>query len=156
MQEDNNYDLAITIAWLFLWNRQAKKIVTIFPINVVFLHRLGCHKLVYCSMRSAVEITTEDQGRSLNTRSHIHFFSLVYLVYTEFILVRLWTKLLAYRNTLESVPGTNQYWAISVKFLAQAINGLSLTGFEPKQLAILRLLVWHVNHLTMPPRLLVT
>ena len=66
------------------------------------------------------------------------------LVYTEFILVRLWRKLLAYRNTLESVPGINQYWAISVKFLAQGNNGLSLTGFEPMRLAILILLVRRV------------
>ena len=34
------------------------------------------------------------------------------LVYTEFILVRLWRKLLAYINTLESIPGTNQYRAV--------------------------------------------
>jgi len=27
-------------------------------------------------------------------------------------------------NLLESVPGTNQYWAMRVKFLAQGINGL--------------------------------
>ena len=65
--------------------------------------------------------------------------------------VCLWRKLLAYRNAFESVPGTNQFWAISVKFLAQGNNGLSLRGFEPKRLAILRLLVWRVNHSTMPP-----
>ena len=56
--------------------------------------------------------------------------SLSVLVYTEFISVWLWRKLLACINTLESVPGTNQYWAISVKFLAQGHNSLSLTGFE--------------------------
>ena len=39
------------------------------------------------------------------------------LFYTEFIVVQLCSKLLAYRNTLESVPGTNQYWAMSVSFL---------------------------------------
>ena len=39
-------------------------------------------------------------------KSHI----VLSLVYTEFILVWLWRKLLCYRNTLESVPGTNQYW----------------------------------------------
>ena len=48
----------------------------------------------------------------------------MYLVYTEFIIVM---------------------------FLPEGNNGLSLTGFEPKQLAILRLLVWWVNHSTMPP-----
>ena len=48
-------------------------------------------------------------------------------------------KLLAYRNTLESVPETDQYCAISVKFLAQGNSGLSLTGFEPMQLAILKI-----------------
>ena len=73
------------------------------------------------------------------------------LVYTEFILVRLWKKLLAYRNTLESVPGTNQYWAINAKFLAQGNNGLSPTGFEPMRLGIVRLpvrrfKVKHPNH----------
>ena len=74
-----------------------------------------------------------------------------YLVYTEFILVWLCRKLLAYRNTLESFPGTNQYWAMSVKFLAQGNNGLPLTWFEPMWLAILRLLVWCVNHSTTLP-----
>ena len=34
------------------------------------------------------------------------------LDYTEFILVLLWGKLLAYRNTLESILRTNLYWAI--------------------------------------------
>ena len=63
------------------------------------------------------------------------------LVYAKFILVWLRRKLLAYINTLESVLGTNQYWAISVKFLAQGNNSLSLIGFEPMRLAILRLLV---------------
>ena len=60
-------------------------------------------------------------------------------------------KLLAYRNTIESIPGINQYRAISVKFIAQGNNGLSLTGFEPMWLAILRLLIRHVNHSTTPP-----
>jgi hypothetical protein len=36
------------------------------------------------------------------------------------------------------MPGTNQHWAISLKFLAHG-------GFEPK---ILRWQVWHINHLT--------
>ena len=49
--------------------------------------------------------------------------------YTEFILVRLCRKLLAYRNTLEYVPGTNQYWAMSVMFLAHGNNDLSLIWF---------------------------
>ena len=40
---------------------------------------------------------------------------------------------------------------MSVKFLAQGNNSLTLTGFEPMLLAILRLLVWCVNHLTMLP-----
>ena len=75
------------------------------------------------------------------------------LVYTEFILVPLCRKRfsLIYRNTLESVPGTNQYWAMSVKFLAQGNNNLALTGFEPMRLAILRLLVRRVNISTTPP-----
>ena len=60
------------------------------------------------------------------------FFS---IVYTEFILFWLCRKLLGYRNTLKSIPGTNQYWAISVKFPAHGNNGLPLTGFEPMQLA---------------------
>jgi hypothetical protein len=38
---------------------------------------------------------------------------------------------------LEYVPGTNQYLAINVKFLAQGNNGLPLTGFEPTWSAIL-------------------
>ena len=75
----------------------------------------------------------------------------IFLVYTEFILVRLWRKFLAYINTFESVPGTKQYWAISVKFLAQGNNSLSVTGFKPMRLAILRL-VRHVNHSTTPPQ----
>ena len=37
---------------------------------------------------------------------------------------------------------------MSVKLLAQGNNGLSLTGFEPMKLAILRLLAWCVNQLT--------
>jgi hypothetical protein len=75
------------------------------------------------------------------------------LVYTEFILVRLCRKLNAYRHTFESVPGTNQYWALSVKFLAQGNNDLPLTGFEPMRLAIMRLLVRRVNHSAMPPQI---
>ena len=55
----------------------------------------------------------------------------MYLVYTEFILVWLCRKLEAYKHTLESIPWTNQYWAISVKFLAQENNEKPLTGFEP-------------------------
>jgi hypothetical protein len=31
-------------------------------------------------------------------------------------------------HTFESVPGTIQYWAISVMFLAQGINNFPLTG----------------------------
>ena len=74
------------------------------------------------------------------------------LVYTEFILFRLCRKLFSlYRNTLESVPGTNQYWAISLKFPAEGNNGLSLTGFEPMRLAILRLLVRRINLSTTSP-----
>ena len=73
------------------------------------------------------------------------------LVYTEFILVWLWRQLFAYRNSLESVPGTNQYWAMCVKFLAQGNNGLSLIEFEPMWLVILILIVWCINHLTTPP-----
>ena len=76
-----------------------------------------------------------------------------YLNHTEFILVRLCRKLLSYRSTLKSVPGTNQYWAMRVKFFAQGNNELSLTGFEPIRLAILKLLVRHVNHSTTPPLL---
>ena len=45
-------------------------------------------------------------------------------VYTEFILVRLCNKL--FRNTLESILGTNQYWTMSVQFLAQGNNDLPL------------------------------
>ena len=59
-------------------------------------------------------------------------------------------KAVSYRNTFESVPGTNQYWAMSIKFLAQGNNRQSLTGFEPMWLAIIRLLVRHANHLTTP------
>ena len=34
----------------------------------------------------------------------------IYIVYTEFILVRLCRKLFSlYRNTLETIPGTSQY-----------------------------------------------
>ena len=61
--------------------------------------------------------------------------SCLYLVYTEFILVQLFRRLLAHRNTMESVPGTNQYWTMGVKFLAKGNNSLPLTRFEPMRLA---------------------
>jgi hypothetical protein len=35
------------------------------------------------------------------------------------------------KQSLESVPGTNQDQAMNVKFLAQGINDLPLTGFKP-------------------------
>ena len=63
----------------------------------------------------------------------------------------LFWKLLAYRNNLESVPGTNQYWAMSVEFLAHGNNSLPLTGFEPVWTGILSLLVWCINHSTTSP-----
>ena len=59
--------------------------------------------------------------------------------------------MLAYRNTLESVHGTNQYWVMNVMFHAQGNNGLPLTGFEPMRLAILRLQVRRVNQSTTRP-----
>jgi hypothetical protein len=58
------------------------------------------------------------------------------LIYTEFILVKLQT----YRHTSESIPGTNRYLAMRLKFLAQGNNGLPLTRFELMRLAIIRLL----------------
>ena len=68
------------------------------------------------------------------------------LIYTHFILVRLCRKLLAYLNSLESVPGTNQYWAMNVvSSLAQGNIGLHLTKLEPMRLAIIRLLVRRVT-----------
>ena len=77
----------------------------------------------------------------LNTRS---------LVYTEFILVRLWRKPLAYINTLQSVPWNQP--VLSNQCLKE-INGLlSLTWFEPMRLAIFRLLVRRVKHSTTPPK----
>ena len=42
----------------------------------------------------------------------------IIIVYTDLILAWLYRKLLPYRNSLEPVPGTNQYWAMSVMFLA--------------------------------------
>jgi hypothetical protein len=69
------------------------------------------------------------------------------LVYTEFILVRLCTKLQAYIHTFEFVPWTNQYWVI----IAQGNNNLPLMGFEPMRLLIIRLLVRCVNYSSMPP-----
>ena len=74
----------------------------------------------------------------------------LYWIYLSLIV----KKFLADINILKSVPGTNQYWAISLKFLAQGNNALSLTGSEPIRLVILRLLVWCVNHLTTPPLLI--
>jgi hypothetical protein len=44
---------------------------------------------------------------------------------------------------LESVPETNQFYLMNVKFLAQGNNGLPLTDIEPTPPAILRLLVLH-------------
>ena len=85
-----------------------------------------------------------------NIYTHILAFSLL-----EFILVWFCKKLSAYRNILESVHGTNQYWAMSVKFLAQGDNDLPLTGSEPMWLAILRLLARHINHSTTPPSTLI-
>jgi hypothetical protein len=75
----------------------------------------------------------------------------IYRIYFSSIV---WEAILAYRHTFESVPGTNQYWAISVKFLAQGNNDLPLTGFEPTWLAIMRLLVRRVNLSAMPPQLM--
>ena len=66
------------------------------------------------------------------------------LIYTEFILVLLCRKLLPIRNILESVPGTNQYLAITVDFLIKVKNGLSLTRFEHM------FLIRRVNHSTTP------
>jgi hypothetical protein len=70
-------------------------------------------------------------------------------ILTWLISVWLSRKLKAYRQTLESVPGTNQYWAMSVKVLVQGNNGPPLTGFELTRKAILRLLVKRDNHPAM-------
>ena len=51
------------------------------------------------------------------------YFCSKQLIYNDFSLVRLCKKPLAYRTTLEFVPGTNQYRAMRVKFLAQRNNG---------------------------------
>ena len=69
------------------------------------------------------------------------------LVHIEFIMVWLWRKLSAYWNSLESVPGTNQYWAISVKQSCSRKQRL-----VPDRV-ILRLLVQRVNHSTTPPHI---
>ena len=59
----------------------------------------------------------------------------------------MWRKILAYIETLLNLfLEPEQYWTICVKFLAQRNNSLSLTGFEPMHLAILRLLVRCLNH----------
>ena len=64
--------------------------------------------------------------------SRIRVNIIVCLVYSEFISVHLYRKLLAYRHTLKSIPGTNQYRAINVKFLTQRNNSLLLTqGLNP-------------------------
>ena len=69
------------------------------------------------------------------------------LVYTEFILVWLCRKLLAYRHTFESISGTNLYWAMSVKFLARGNNDLPPTGLAPIWLAIFDVLTtWPCRH----------
>ncbi|XP_060601612.1 phospholipid phosphatase 1-like, partial [Ruditapes philippinarum] len=50
-----------------------------------------------------------------------------------------------------TVPGTNQYKAMRVKFLGHGNNGLPLAGFKPTRPAIVRLLVRRFNHRAMPP-----
>ena len=69
---------------------------------------------------------------------------------TEFMLVWLCRKLWVHKHTLESVPVLSN--ELNVKFLAQRHNSFPMTGFEPMQLAILRLLAWCVNCLNMLPQ----
>ena len=115
--------------------------------NIFFVYKPGSHYLLPKNCyRRFVCISGEEIQVSFN-------FDWAFFHYTEFILVQLFRKLLAYRITLDSVPGTNQYWAMSIKFLAQGNNGLSLAGFEPMRLGIIRLLVRRVNHSTTPPPL---
>ena len=52
--------------------------------------------------------------------------------------------------TLESVPGTNQYYAIRVKFLAQGNNGGFCWGSNSRMTDIHRLLVRRSTHCAMP------
>ena len=84
----------------------------------------------------------------LNLCMKMQFDTKPYIFYLLSLFYYVWSCKL---HTLKSIPGTNQFWAIKVKFLAQGNNGLPLTGFEPMQLVILRLLVQRVNHLTTPP-----
>jgi hypothetical protein len=79
--------------------------------------------------------TSKGSQKLMKELRYRHAISIPFLVYTEFILVRLCRKLLAYKHTFESIPGTNQYWAMSVKFLAQGNNDMLLSGFEPMRLA---------------------
>ena len=57
-------------------------------------------------------------------------FSLYWIYFSSIA----WKAVNLYRNTLESVPGINQHWAISVKFLAQEnnnFNAVTISIFNP-------------------------
>ena len=53
-----------------------------------------------------------------------------------YIFILLCIKLQVYGHSYKSIPGTDQYWVMRVKFLAHGNIGLPLTEFEPMQLDI--------------------
>ena len=84
----------------------------------------------YYDISCLATIALDDQRPVFTgTREAMLPFLISLLVYTEFILVRLWRKRLAYRNSIESVPGTNQYWKIS--FLLKESTACPWQGFNP-------------------------
>jgi hypothetical protein len=73
----------------------------------------------------------------------------IVLVYTEFVLRKSCVGSYKPRDSLPNLFPVA--CAMRVKFLAQGNKDLLLTGFEPTQVAILRLLVQHVKHSAIPP-----
>ena len=98
-------------------------------LNVNIIHVLHVYKGDICFLFKvtgilAFDLLTQKSIWFIFTQYKLSFYEvwLPYPIYFIPILYRLCMKLIiniAYRYTLESVPETNQYWTVSVKFLAQ-------------------------------------